>query len=100
MSCQQGQDYLRDLEFRRKREVDELAALTGWNDPRYARYIYEYSDRIHEPNRGSMIPFVPTPSDGNSPGGDSWIAMVGLLAFSLISLFWLFHGARPRRLVK
>ncbi|NNC83723.1 MAG: DUF2330 domain-containing protein, partial [Flavobacteriales bacterium] len=100
MSCQQGQDYLRDLEFRRKREVDELAALTGWNDPRYARYIYEYSDRIHEPNRGSMIPFVPAPGDSNGPGGGSWQAIVGLLAFSLFSIFWLFYGARPKHVAK
>jgi len=68
MSCSGGQNYLQDLEMRRKREVDELAALTGWKDPRYARYIYEFSDQIHEPKRNEGAPFIPW-SRGGMTGG-------------------------------
>ena len=68
MSCSAGQDYLRDLEHRRKREVDELAALTGWKNARYASYIYEYSDRIHEPERNEGLPFIPWSTGGPAAG--------------------------------
>ncbi len=59
MSCSNGQNYLYDLEMRRKREVDELAALTGWKNPRFASYIYEYSDGIHEERKNEGVPFIP-----------------------------------------
>jgi len=90
MSCDQGQRYLEDLEMRRKREVDELAALTGWNEPRYARYIFEHSDRIHqEKERNVVFPFIPKPGS-NGTG----LKYIGLLVFSILGLFWLFLGAR------
>ena len=93
MSCQQGQSYLQDLEMRRKKEVDELAVLTGWDEPRYARYIYEHSDRIHqEKERNTVLPFLPKSSNGTP-----WSKVIGLFAFSVIAVFWLFAGARKRR---
>lgn len=58
-TCQAGQNYLKDLELRRKKEVDELASLTGWENPRYAKYIYEYSDQIEDNKRGEAFPFLP-----------------------------------------
>lgn len=47
-TCGAGQEYLKDLKRKRQNEVDELAALTGWESPRYDRYINEYSDQIKE----------------------------------------------------
>lgn len=95
MSCGNGQRYLKDLEMRRKREVDELTALTGWNRPRYARYIYEYSDRIHDAERNTVLPFYL-----NSSGGGGNLPWKKIIAFSLvmcISLFWFFKGAKRRK---
>ena len=90
MSCAQGQNYLQDLEMRRKREVDELAALTGWDEPRYARYIYEYSDRIHEErDRNSSLPLIPSGQDGTP-----WKKVFALFAFSIVAVVWLFKGVR------
>jgi hypothetical protein len=42
-TCDAGQEYLVDLYNRRKKEVDELAALTGWNGSAGAGYIREYN---------------------------------------------------------
>lgn len=92
MSCDQGQNYLQDLEMRRKREVDELAVLTGWDEPRYARYIYEHSDRIHEKKeRNEVLPFIPRSNDGIP-----WKIVILMSVFSLLALTWLFMGAKNR----
>ncbi|NND95213.1 MAG: DUF2330 domain-containing protein [Flavobacteriales bacterium] len=93
MSCKQGQRYLKDLEFRRKKEVDELTALTSWNEPRYARYIYEYSDRIHDQERNTVIPFVPQDKNG---GGTPWKSLIGFSLLTILSIVWLFYGSRTR----
>jgi len=74
LSCADGQRYLKDLEWRRKKEVDELAALTGWEKPRYQAYIYEYSDRIQEEDR-NVVPVVSLPTGG----GPNLILLLGLL---------------------
>jgi hypothetical protein len=68
MSCSGGQEYLKELEMRRKKEVDELAALTGWKSPRYASYIYQYSAGIHEPKRNEGLPFIPWSTGGTVAG--------------------------------
>ncbi|MEM7162755.1 MAG: DUF2330 domain-containing protein [Bacteroidota bacterium] len=41
-SCEEGQKYIKKLHNRRQKEVDELAALCGWQDPSYEKYIQEY----------------------------------------------------------
>jgi hypothetical protein len=91
MSCEQGQSYLVNLEMRRKKEVDELAALTGWNEPRYAAYIYEYSNRIHEKTEKEFVfPLIPK---GNG-SGPSWQSISLLLLAAIGGLSWLLVSAR------
>lgn len=94
MSCNSGQRYLKDLEMRRKKEVDELTALTGWNQPRYAKYIFEFSDKIQDEERNTIIPFVPGKGGGNTP----WKAILGFGLFTGLAVTWLFHGSRKRAL--
>jgi len=59
-SCDAGQEYLVDLYNRRKKEVDELAALTGWSSANGSGYIREYNKflnpRTHENLRNEGIP--------------------------------------------
>lgn len=41
LSCENGQKYVQDLTNRRKKEVEQLAVLTGWRGDGYFDYIYE-----------------------------------------------------------
>lgn len=45
-SCDAGQEYLGDLFNRRKREIDEVTALTGWSRSGSATYQNEYNQFI------------------------------------------------------
>jgi len=53
-TCDAGQDYLYELNNRRKKEVDELAALTGWNTSTGASYIREYNKYLKRGNRENL----------------------------------------------
>ncbi len=53
-SCDEGQEYLLELSNRRKKEVDELAALTGWNTSSGAAYIREFNKHLKPGNRESL----------------------------------------------
>lgn len=44
LSCEEGQKYLKELRMRKKKELDELAALTGWSWSRYKWYLGEAGD--------------------------------------------------------
>ena len=62
--CEEGQEYLKDLVNRRSIEVDELAALTGWENKRYQRYIHELdkhliTEVIGEDEEQNTIPLIP-----------------------------------------
>ena len=61
LSCEAGQTYLVDLFNRRKKEVDELSALTGWNEKEGKPYIDEFSGQIvpakSEEKKNEFIPF-------------------------------------------
>lgn len=90
LSCDAGQRYLKDLEMRRKREVDELAALTGWKEPRYAGYIYEFSDRIQrEERRNVAVPLIPGPGGGNGGWFFLITGLLSVLAIGSASLYWI-----------
>lgn len=45
-TCEAGQEYLVDLYNRRKREIDEVTALTGWSRSGSATYQNEYNQFI------------------------------------------------------
>jgi hypothetical protein len=74
-SCDEGQAYLKDLEMRRSKEVDELRVLTGWVTKHQSGYINEFSNRrldrqnIQE-ERNEFIPVGS--SDGKRPGGNQF----------------------------
>lgn len=44
LSCDEGKKYLAELRMRKKRELDELAALTGWSWSRYKWYLGDAGD--------------------------------------------------------
>ena len=53
-SCDAGQEYLVDLYNRRKKEVDELAALTGWSSANGSGYIREYNKFLNPRTRENL----------------------------------------------
>ena len=53
-TCDAGQEYLVDLYNRRKKEVDELAALTGWSSANGSGYIREYNKFLNPRTRESL----------------------------------------------
>ncbi|MFT4680046.1 MAG: hypothetical protein ACI9RU_002089 [Litorivivens sp.] len=80
MSCDEGQRYLKDLESRRKIEMDELIALTGWDSPLQKNYIQEYNNQI----KGGLVPSL----DSSSPWRGVYAFFMAMLAFALISSAW------------
>lgn len=53
-TCDAGQEYLVDLYNRRKKEVDELAALTGWSSANGSNYIREYNQHLKPSTRENL----------------------------------------------
>jgi hypothetical protein len=53
-SCDAGQEYLVDLYNRRRKEVDELAALTGWSSSTGSSYIREYNKHLNPRTRENL----------------------------------------------
>lgn len=91
MSCDEGQEYLKNLEQRRKVEMDELSALTGWDSPLQRNYIQEYNNQI----KGGIVPSL----NGPSPWSGVYALFMGMIAFALISsAWWLIRENRPSRL--
>ncbi len=90
LNCDAGQRYKSELINRRKREVDELAALAGWRKDAYNKYIYEYADlreergRYEQRNESLWFNF----GSGNSGLTGKWL-MLGLSVLSILSIGWL-----------
>ncbi|MFN5296147.1 MAG: DUF2330 domain-containing protein [Flavobacteriales bacterium] len=86
-TCDTGQEYLVDLYNRRKKEVDELAALTGWSPAGGSSYIREYnqylSPKTRENLRNEGIPAVIRPNTTRS-----LLTLAGLLIV-FVSVFLL-----------
>lgn len=87
-SCDAGQEYLVDLYNRRKKEVDELAALTGWSSANGSAYIREYNKhlnpRMRENLRNEGAP-VAIPSNNHR----QWIVMTMLITLILVPMFFM-----------
>jgi hypothetical protein len=85
-TCDAGQEYLVDLYNRRKKEVDELAALTGWSSANGSAYIREYNKhlnpRMRENLRNEGAP-VAIPS-GNYR---QWIVITMLITLIIVPMF-------------
>lgn len=91
LSCDAGQEYLRDLSFRRKREVEELAVLTGWDPASYYSYITEYNHMIKQNNirKNELIPVVPVNDHSDGSGGTGKLIFTLLFITVIGSLFIL-----------
>jgi hypothetical protein len=88
-SCEEGQEYLRNLQMKRKKEVDELVALTGWNSKHSENYVKEYENRLH---RQEVGPIWNEPGGGS--GGLTWGLLSLVLLFSLSVSIWLSRQLR------
>jgi len=82
-TCDEGQKYLIGLEKKRRKEVDELAALTGWNPQKGINYITEFSNRIRTDKRFESVPPV---GGGTFPGGNKSILLITGLSLLLFGL--------------
>ncbi len=65
LSCDAGKQYLKELRMRKKRELDELAALTGWSWSRYSWYLGDVDEPVKSGNQ--VDPIDPNKSDGTTP---------------------------------
>jgi Na+-translocating ferredoxin:NAD+ oxidoreductase RnfD subunit len=94
LSCDAGREYREMLESRRRKEVDELYALTGWSDPAYKWYIHEYSPGVsHQGSRqGSFAPPVAGGDNGPDGGGigGKWL-MLGAMVSLILGLYLAQH---------
>ncbi|MCH2198019.1 MAG: DUF2330 domain-containing protein [Flavobacteriales bacterium] len=77
MSCEEGQKYLKELEQRRKRELDELAALTGWGVKNGNSYIKEFNNRLED------YEFSPVMTQEEDRGG-IWTLLLSFLGISTL----------------
>ncbi|MFZ6052330.1 DUF2330 domain-containing protein [Halocola ammonii] len=85
-SCDEGQAYLKELERRRKKEMDELVALTGWKDKYGENYVKEFSNRIKE----ESTPVVsPSDNDGSGGGGFAPQSLYLLSLLALVGVAWM-----------
>lgn len=99
-SCSAGQDYLYNLEMKRSKELQELAALTGWDVSKYGYYTSEYSDlikkqenekveEIEEVKENNITPYFDNPPPNDNGSGNQWqfFFYLSLAAFVLLSAF-------------
>ena len=83
-SCDAGKTYLDDLKNRRKRELMELASLTGWNTAKYSKYVNEGSAWVDE--KEDIIPIGSAPGTPNDKSPMSKPIFFGLFALLLLLL--------------
>ncbi len=87
LSCDAGQDYLEELVYRRKKELDELAALTGWDVSMNRNYVRKYEKELQKKEKQNSIPLALPIGPGNGPLG--LLALVVLHAVALLLLIVL-----------
>lgn len=84
LSCDAGQDYLEDLVYRRKKELDELAALTGWDVSMNRDYVRDYEKQLNkQEKKNNLPPLLPT-----GPNSGPW-GLLGLIAVQATALLLL-----------
>ena len=92
LSCEEGQKYLEGLYYRRMREMDELAMLTGWDVSIFQSYVNEIKLRLPQEKRNELVPFISPGTDdgGRGPGSLPYVLLlIGVLAAA-------FHFVAPR----
>ncbi|MFT4661827.1 MAG: hypothetical protein ACI8XB_002108 [Patiriisocius sp.] len=92
LSCDAGQDYLQDLKSRRKLEVDELRALTGWDKKSYGYYVHQYTVDIEDEN------VVPVFWKGVSDGPMTMILASIFMLSLLLTAIWFVRVNQRREL--
>lgn len=92
LSCDDGKTYLLNLKNRRKRELAELAALTGWNTQKYTRYVDEGSGWIDE-KKEDIIP-LNQPND-LPPGSKKPLFFVVFLSVLTLLAYVQFRMRNP-----
>lgn len=95
LSCEAGQNYILELYTKRKKEVDELAALTGWNEKDGEDYINAFNSQIvpskSEEKKNEFLPFAFLEKYGFKT----------MLAFTiLMGTFWLLRTSTEKTVVK
>ena len=84
LSCDAGQDYLEDLVYRRKKELDELAVLTGWDVSMNKDYVRKYEKQLNkDEEKNFTLPVLPK-GPSSSPWG--WLGSIALQAIALVLL--------------
>jgi len=99
LSCEQGQNYLSDLYNRRKREIDEVYALAGWNYNTLATgYLNEIVGQMKEkPQQDQKNEFIPTLPDSPSPDGNSSNPLPGILIILSMLLIATYKYKLPQK---
>lgn len=75
-SCDNGQQYVKDLKQKRQNELDELSVLAGWESTRYEKYVNEYDQYLEEDESKTTISI-----QKGSMGYEGLIAVFGMFAF-------------------
>ena len=95
-TCDAGQEYLVDLYNRRKKEVDELAALTGWSPANGSAYIREFNKHLNPRTRESLRnEGIPAAIQKDLPR--KWIVLFALLTVSSFILLLTKRAALVRK---
>lgn len=93
LSCKAGQQYIVDLIRRRQREVQNLAALTGWKTSSYTHYINEFRTQLSDENlRENLItPAIDSSNfpDSNDNSTHKIVFSLGLILLLALILFAL-----------
>lgn len=91
LSCDAGQEYLYGVVDRTKRELDELAVLTGWDTQKYNWYVQQYESKIEDNKEVKRNSIVPIDITKNTPN-DFWKKLIfsaGLLILVTLSILFL-----------
>ncbi len=89
LSCEGAEDYYTTVLHRREKELQNLAALTGWSTDRYSHYTSEYLRKLDKAqnqnklNRGSVFLFL-TSFDKMGPIGA--VLILSLVTMIIIRL--------------
>jgi hypothetical protein len=87
LSCTEGQQYLQELNMRKRRELQELNALTSWNEPGMQKYLNDSYFVPEKPDRkgeSGALPGIEEKEPPHFPGLMEIINLVLLLGISIL----------------
>jgi hypothetical protein len=93
LDCDAGQQYLHSVVDRSRKELDELAVLTGWDTKKYEWYVQQHQSRIKK-DRTKRNTILPILIDTKKP--DDWWTKV-IFSLSLVAfIIGLLVLAKPK----